>query len=285
MIRAATFPRKRPPRRRRAAGRRLRPPRTWPTAWSPSRSRSWPPRWPGPMTRRCTRSWCTSAPASSPTPPATPAAPPRRRFRGNAGGRRRGSPVTRRTRPGATSRTARRSASPPRRCSAAPPRCPGCARRAAAACWPWAGAGAGPAPRSAAPPANGITCRCRFPGCESRRVDLHHILYWANGGRTDLANLVSLCPYHHTLVHDRGYLIAAPPRRRRFAFYRPDGTPLPSSPPLPEPDGSIGDSPRRGHHPGDDHPALVRRAPRPGPRHLHLPGQRQDQGRTRAAPG
>jgi hypothetical protein len=29
-------------------------------------------------------------------------------------------------------------------------------------------------------------CRCRFPGCESRRVDLHHIQYWSNGGRTSL---------------------------------------------------------------------------------------------------
>jgi Domain of unknown function (DUF222)/HNH endonuclease len=83
-------------------------------------------------------------------------------------------------------------------------------------------------------------CRCRFPGCESRRADLHHIVYWANGGRTDLGNLVSLCPWHHKLVHDRGYLIAAQPDGG-FAFYRPDGTLLPPSPPLPEPDGSIGD--------------------------------------------
>ena len=65
-------------------------------------------------------------------------------------------------------------------------------------------------------------CRCRFPGCESRRVDLHHIQHWINGGRTDLANLVSLCPYHHKLVHDRGYLIAASPPGG-FAFYQPDG--------------------------------------------------------------
>jgi Domain of unknown function (DUF222) len=28
------------------------------------------------------------------------------------------------------------------------------------------------------------TCRCRFPGCESRRIDLHHIQYWSRGGRT-----------------------------------------------------------------------------------------------------
>ena len=37
-------------------------------------------------------------------------------------------------------------------------------------------------------------CRCRFPGCESRRTDLHHIQHWASGGRTDLDNLISLCP-------------------------------------------------------------------------------------------
>jgi 5-methylcytosine-specific restriction endonuclease McrA len=81
--------------------------------------------------------------------------------------------------------------------------------------------------------------RCRFPGCESRRVDLHHIQHWVNGGRTDLANLISLCPYHHKLVHDRGYLIAAPPGTGTFAFYRPDGTPLPACPPLPAPQGGI----------------------------------------------
>jgi hypothetical protein len=81
-------------------------------------------------------------------------------------------------------------------------------------------------------------CRCRFPGCESRRVDLHHIQHWINGGRTDLDNLISLCPWHHKVVHDRGYLIAASPCGD-FAFYRPDGAPLPASPALPEPDGSI----------------------------------------------
>ena len=80
--------------------------------------------------------------------------------------------------------------------------------------------------------------RCRFPGCESRRVDLHHIQHWVNGGRTDLDNLISLCPWHHKVVHDRGYLIAASPPGG-FAFYRPDGTPLPACPALPGPDGSI----------------------------------------------
>ena len=82
-------------------------------------------------------------------------------------------------------------------------------------------------------------CRCRYPGCESRRVDLHHIQHWVNGGRTDLDNLISLCPWHHKVVHDRGYLIAAAPGGGTFTFYRPDGSPLPACPPLPEPDGSI----------------------------------------------
>ena len=84
------------------------------------------------------------------------------------------------------------------------------------------------------------TCRCRFPGCESRRVDLHHIQYWSHGGRTTLGNLVSLCKYHHRLVHDRGYLIATA-RDGTFAFYRPDGTAIPASPALPQAGGTIGD--------------------------------------------
>jgi 5-methylcytosine-specific restriction endonuclease McrA len=75
-------------------------------------------------------------------------------------------------------------------------------------------------------------CRCRFPGCESRRVDLHHIQYWRNGGRTSLKNLVSLCRRHHQLVHDRGYIIAAAPAGG-FTFTRPDGTTVPASPALP----------------------------------------------------
>jgi hypothetical protein len=80
-------------------------------------------------------------------------------------------------------------------------------------------------------------CRCRFPGCESRRVDLHHIQHWINGGPTSLENLISLCKYHHRLVHERGYLIASAPGA--FTFYRPDGTLILSSPALPEVDGDI----------------------------------------------
>jgi Domain of unknown function (DUF222)/HNH endonuclease len=81
-------------------------------------------------------------------------------------------------------------------------------------------------------------CRCRFPGCESRRIDLHHIQYWSNGGRTKLANLISLCKYHHMLVHERGYLIATA-RDGTFTFSRPDGTAIPAAPALPDVAGGI----------------------------------------------
>ena len=91
-------------------------------------------------------------------------------------------------------------------------------------------------------------CRCRFPGCESRRVDLHHIVYWSHGGRTDLGNLVSLCKYHHMLVHERGYLIAAGPRRHLRLLpagrHRPPAQPAPAGARR----GHRG-LPRRRHHP------------------------------------
>jgi hypothetical protein len=73
--------------------------------------------------------------------------------------------------------------------------------------------------------------RCRFPGCESRRVDLHHIVFWANGGETKLENIVCLCNRHHAIVHDKGIIIAV--AQGGFAFSMADGTPIPASPPLP----------------------------------------------------
>jgi hypothetical protein len=74
--------------------------------------------------------------------------------------------------------------------------------------------------------------RCRFPGCESRRIDLHHIVFWSNGGETRLANILCLCKRHHTLVHDKGIIIATV--AGGFAFSMADGTPIAASPPLPE---------------------------------------------------
>jgi hypothetical protein len=48
---------------------------------------------------------------------------------------------------------------------------------------------------------------CRFPGCgvPARRTQAHHIQHWAQGGGTDLGNLVSLCWFHHRRLHDGAY--------------------------------------------------------------------------------
>jgi hypothetical protein len=59
-------------------------------------------------------------------------------------------------------------------------------------------------------------------------------VFWTDGGRTDLENLVLLCRHHHRLLHEGGYtatLIEGRPR-----FHRPDGTPIrPPDPPPPDP--------------------------------------------------
>ena len=40
--------------------------------------------------------------------------------------------------------------------------------------------------------------QCRFPGCANATfTNVHHILGWKPGGRTDLDNLALLCVFHH----------------------------------------------------------------------------------------
>jgi len=34
---------------------------------------------------------------------------------------------------------------------------------------------------------------CRFPGCESRFTEGHHVVHWADGGETSLGNTLLLC--------------------------------------------------------------------------------------------
>lgn len=43
---------------------------------------------------------------------------------------------------------------------------------------------------------------CVVPGCGATRgLHAHHIIHWEDGGETELANLVLVCPYHHRLHH------------------------------------------------------------------------------------
>src|SRR5580700_7452718 len=71
---------------------------------------------------------------------------------------------------------------------------------------------------------------CRFPDCDRPPAwtDGHHIIHWADGGPTDLDNLVSLCRRHHRPVHEQGWRIAIadgravvqPPPRRTCEMVR-----------------------------------------------------------------
>jgi len=67
---------------------------------------------------------------------------------------------------------------------------------------------------------------CRFPGCDrSRYVHAHHIKHWADGGETSLDNLVTLCSFHHRLVHEGGYGVHVD--EGEIKFTRPDGGVIP----------------------------------------------------------
>ncbi|HEU5473545.1 MAG TPA: DUF222 domain-containing protein [Actinophytocola sp.] len=50
---------------------------------------------------------------------------------------------------------------------------------------------------------------CAFPGCHlpARWTDAHHIKHWADGGPTDVGNMVLLCRRHHRLVHHSDWAI------------------------------------------------------------------------------
>ena len=70
---------------------------------------------------------------------------------------------------------------------------------------------------------------CRFPGCEVRVGQGHHVRHWAQGGPTTLSNLALLCRRHHRAVHEEGYQVARGPDGA-LQFRRPDGRPLPDVP-------------------------------------------------------
>ena len=64
---------------------------------------------------------------------------------------------------------------------------------------------------------------CTFPGCGTRRfVDGHHIRHWEAGGPTDLDNLVTVCHFHHKLVHEFGWDVALDANQVAI-WFRPDG--------------------------------------------------------------
>ena len=64
---------------------------------------------------------------------------------------------------------------------------------------------------------------CRFPGCtHTRYVDGHHVHHWADGGATSLANLISLCRFHHRQVHE-GRIVVQRLDDGAWRFVKPNG--------------------------------------------------------------
>ncbi|EOM77598.1 HNH endonuclease [Rhodococcus rhodnii] len=57
---------------------------------------------------------------------------------------------------------------------------------------------------------------CAFPNCPvpSLWCEAHHVTHWADGGGTDLDNMVLLCGAHHRHVHHSEWTITSTPRGR-----------------------------------------------------------------------
>ncbi|OBA88294.1 hypothetical protein A5662_25380 [Mycobacteriaceae bacterium 1482268.1] len=94
---------------------------------------------------------------------------------------------------------------------------------------------------------------CAVPGCGATRgLHAHHIRHWEDGGLTELANLVLLCPYHHRLHHRRVITITGPADALTVtdsegrelnpgSLARPPTTPPPAVAPYPGPTGERAD--------------------------------------------
>ena len=68
---------------------------------------------------------------------------------------------------------------------------------------------------------------CQYPCChQTRHLKAHHLMPWIVGGRTDLENLILLCQWHHTAVHEGGISISN--EADGWLFTKPDGQPCDS---------------------------------------------------------
>ena len=66
--------------------------------------------------------------------------------------------------------------------------------------------------------------RCAWPGCDQpvSRCQAHHLMFWEDGGSTDLDNLVPLRTAHHVSVHHREWRLRLG-AGRRLDVVRPNG--------------------------------------------------------------
>jgi hypothetical protein len=78
----------------------------------------------------------------------------------------------------------------------------------------------------------GLYSTCGVPGCAVHydRCKLHHVVWWRNGGRTDLDNLLPLCSVHHHAVHGAGWELSLDSHRALMIRF-PDGSIQTTGPP------------------------------------------------------
>jgi hypothetical protein len=94
---------------------------------------------------------------------------------------------------------------------------------------------------------------CAVPGCGATRgLHAHHIVHWEDGGPTELANLLLLCPFHHR-QHHRGVITITGTAAdltitdstgqplTAAALAHPPTQPPPAVPPCPGPTGERAD--------------------------------------------
>ncbi len=94
---------------------------------------------------------------------------------------------------------------------------------------------------------------CAVPGCDATRgLHAHHLRHWEDGGPTELANLILLCPYHHRLHHSGVITITGPADALAItddegralspgSLARPPSQPPPAVAPCPGPTGERAD--------------------------------------------
>jgi len=64
---------------------------------------------------------------------------------------------------------------------------------------------------------------CQWPGCRFKGwLHAHHKTHWADGGPTDLDNLILLSGYHHRFLHEHGWTIEND-GYGKHVFRKPDG--------------------------------------------------------------
>jgi Domain of unknown function (DUF222) len=63
---------------------------------------------------------------------------------------------------------------------------------------------------------------CRFPGCQKPPswTEAHHVEHWVRDrGKTDIANGLLLCRYHHMLIHNNGWEVRRGDDRSRSSYW------------------------------------------------------------------